>query len=1174
MIDETNAMKPQAPRGVGAHDAPLPLMDDAHHQRWMRQLALALVRDPALAEDLTQDVAEAALREQPGRALSRAWYATVMRRRISRAARTRLRQHEREQAAARAGFAHATESVQPSEAMERRELEQHAMKLVEGLPEVYRATLLATVRDDKRPTDLAKEWGVSAGTIRWRLKHGLDAIRTEMDERFGPRKTWAFALFPEAFRRLPAGEAAKGGAFVLTVRTWVALLLMLAAVFTFTLVARAPRQAQPAPHAAARSSAPGGLQALENANEVLPVGAVIEGHVVDEAGLAVPSAELVLTVAAFDSQGAAHEERTAMADEQGAFRLAGVGTGTYTLTARAGRKVGALEDLDVPALRAANGDTLPPTMVVVREADWRFSGVVADGDGIALPHAKVSATLTNTPAQLGLGGAHVAIDVDEKGRFELALPEGSYRVVARASGYQTFSEVLAIDRDLTRTIVLREAATLSGRVLEEGTQRPVEGAHVSLSPSNDVPFHQDVIEVISGEDGVYSTSSVIPGLYTLVARKGRLVGTADSPMVVVFGASSQKDIYVRPGATISGTVTDHEGGATEGAHLVLTPTGNLTVAPRETSPLKATTDAKGFYAFEGLAQGQYQVTLQEPVEGDGMMAIVTLDQEHATHAFTLPATFAVRGRVEGPEGQALAGARIKLFGWPEWAGISRSRTPRVMTADDTGRFRVPRFPHGVLVIHAEHGDLKGYQEVNVSQELKEEVVVRVEAGNFIEGIVQTHGRLSEGLHVSVAAPGGDARATTTNAQGRFRLGPLGQNVYAVRVSRTGGPRFQSRCRWASNDCVMVDLTGKRAATVSVSLEKGVVEGTLTGRVQDETGRAVPGAIVSAGVTGADGKGHGGDTVVNTDADGRFVFREVVKGRHRLWVKAPGFGDAGAGPFEVDTWDIVVTLKHGVNVRGHVTLPDGTALNAYSISFSSSAADPYGGTSPSCSQEITSGQGRFTCRDLPPGHYVAEVLSALGQHARQSVDLSNSVDDLHIITDPLLTIRGQVVPLASHAEVRVALSCSSARQVEVKLDAEGRFSKSIAKRGDSCEVHIQEFNQGLVESFRLSDINGDKDVGVVRLVPVPPHAFDRRILAAATEGGPLVVDWVAEGHPFERAGITEGASLIAVDGASTAGWRSSDLIRRLSEAKADIAVTFQRGAAAPKTVTIVRAPEAK
>lgn len=176
-----------------ARSSDLKLEELLRHKAWVSALAARLVRDPGTAEDVVQETWLAALEHAPGdgRPLG-AWLAKVLRNAVKQRARAEGRRSHREREAARPeqGGDDASQTLLRFEAQ--RELADH----VAALDEPFRSTVLMRYFDGLSAAAIARREGVPAGTVRWRLKEGLDRLRARMDEEHGDRRSWCLALAP------------------------------------------------------------------------------------------------------------------------------------------------------------------------------------------------------------------------------------------------------------------------------------------------------------------------------------------------------------------------------------------------------------------------------------------------------------------------------------------------------------------------------------------------------------------------------------------------------------------------------------------------------------------------------------------------------------------------------------------------------------------------------------------------------------------------------------------------------------------------------------------------------------------------------------------------------------------------------------------------------------------
>jgi len=173
--------------------SPVTLESLLSHQTWALRMARRLVREESEAEDLVQRTWMAALRRPPQSATgAKAWIRKV----ILNLARER---HRRSQARVRHEAAPAAEPAsehgEAFESIARDEIHQLLSERLMQLAEPYRTVVLQRFYEDLTSVEIAQRLGIPAGTVRWRLKIGLDQLRAELDRRSqGDRARWVSAL--------------------------------------------------------------------------------------------------------------------------------------------------------------------------------------------------------------------------------------------------------------------------------------------------------------------------------------------------------------------------------------------------------------------------------------------------------------------------------------------------------------------------------------------------------------------------------------------------------------------------------------------------------------------------------------------------------------------------------------------------------------------------------------------------------------------------------------------------------------------------------------------------------------------------------------------------------------------------------------------------------------------
>lgn len=255
----------------------------------------------------------------------------------------------------------------------------------------------------------------------------------------------------------------------------------------------------------------------------------IAGRVVDSKGAPVEGAFVVARStkalpAAFEH--AVDSNPSATSDEEGKFEIETAEGERYNVTASQ-RGLAPGEALDI-----ASG-TRDLTLTLTRGAALR--GVVRD-KSTGAPVVAFTVNVLKVFGPLERREYQVTSFFDAQGRYEITgLDSGSFTVIAAAHGYaasgeipfEVFSEPPADPPPMD--IALGRGGRLSGSVLEEKTQKPLEGARVSLEgrsnqSSGSAPL---LVSTTTGADGRFELSGLSAGLrsITVVAEghHGRIV---------------------------------------------------------------------------------------------------------------------------------------------------------------------------------------------------------------------------------------------------------------------------------------------------------------------------------------------------------------------------------------------------------------------------------------------------------------------------------------------------------------------------------------------------------------------------------------------------------------------------------------------------------------------------
>lgn len=576
------------------------------HAGWLRELALTLVRDPSVADDLVQETWVAALAERsaPVRS-SRAFLATVVRRLAWQRLRREGRRKGREEDAARAEATPSTDDL-----VERMSAHHSVVEAVMELPEHYRAVILRRYFEGEMPQEIARHLDIPISTVKTRLSRGLARLREELDKAFGgDGRAWVSGLAP--LLRLPQGSAAiaaAGTGTVAAVRVasnWIPAAVGVSALLTslgagwwlfardpapVTLTALTPATAPDLVRPAAVGSkgeegptrtsaaAPRGSQPEDLMTSLANVARRIQGRVIYPDGSPAPT--VLLRFETRDER--ADGETIALSGSDGTFEMTGaVGRGTV---------VSGRSDLMTLAAGLVRANETPDDLSVVVAPQRTIAGYVRDERGEPLPGVRVLLDLAG-----GLGGkAGLALsraapfrrvlETDAEGAF--AFPDGpevnDARISFECPGYLPHSRPVDAGPQGDLEIVLAEPAEtegmLTGRVLDP-MGREVRGALVSFGESavrtdGAGMFHltPPASDELGAEDQrlVALHADFGPGFVTPELRDGEVVWP--DPLILTLPAEP---------ASLTGRVVDTEGNGRAGFRVWLLDPTVLTSPPPE-----------------------------------------------------------------------------------------------------------------------------------------------------------------------------------------------------------------------------------------------------------------------------------------------------------------------------------------------------------------------------------------------------------------------------------------------------------------------------------------------------------------------------------------------------------------------------------------------------------------
>ncbi len=1076
-------------------------------------LAYALLRDNAAADDVAQDAWLVAAERAPrdGRPL-RPWLHRV----VVNLVRMRGRGAERRRAREVAIGDTAPGVPTSEELVERVETQRALASEVLALTEPYRSTVLLHYVEGLSSAEIARRLGLNDATVRQRLKHALDDLRSRLRARDdGPKRGWLVALAPLArSHALGAVTMKKATALVIA----LILALLVGGGVAWRLHARSA-DSTAGDDGSAGDHIAGRVRALDRGREPLALrgnalpawfgqaGVAprrIAGHVTF-AGAAVAGATVRLGanmgghgVHPISDLGAPalFPIATVTTSADGAFDFGPQPAAGFVVSAEADGKAPHSIGLSLSDPRAAP----PPEQLVIALGDCseRMFGVVRD---VASPIAAARVQVA------GLGGT----TADASGHYSVCLPSANnHNIRVIADGYGTiFVNVPTMLGDLHHDFVLVPEATVAGSVVDGGG-RPVAGASVIAAPRLSEGTHGVAPMVaLSDGDGRFSIPGVAPGFYSLRARSDRAV-TLTSVVIPVTAGVATRDVrlVVTGRSRITGKVMI-AGVPVAGARVATSPD----FSGRANTP-NADTQPDGSFVLDEVPRGTVTLAVW-PYEVRSPAPIV-VDRDDITGVVIEVASKAsVRGVVTRHH-VPVAGALI----------VAPNNDAIGAVSDGSGAYVLEGLPAGTIELYA--NDRKAFTKHTVTLATGQalQLDLELESGGEVRGTVvdETGAVVPSVLVVFDSSDNDDHCNALTDANGAFDCATLlGGMDYRPTVFPT--PAQQRPFRSADGDrLALVHVDDGDAVVTDVRLAIKLERLEIRGKVVDDTGTPIVDVHVTAGGEVA---GFGG-LYARTDSDGAFTVQDLAPGRYNLRAHASDGSEAEVTGVDTGATNVVIAVARPGRIEGTL-VGFATPPRVYAESPLLDLGDSH--------EAVVTGD-RFAFPAMPVGSYAVDAMVDGVQIDGASADVRpGGVVHLTLRSRSRTTVEGRITDRATGAPL-AGMSCAAtisidgsegpllgALATEQTSDAAGHFSvdASIGHDRVRCMSPTTHYSDGGGDF----DIAGPTHVELVAIAQVPPPSNVGFVLAPWTiPATVLAVD--------PAVGLATGDQLVTLDGAPIAG----------------------------------------
>lgn len=614
----------------------------------------------------------------------------------------------------------------------------------------------------------------------------------------------------------------------------------------------------------------GAGQFLGDVEVRVPRGARLSGKVRRWDGFA-PTGVALRVVPGAEGQGAeflwAHRIRrlpTVSVEEDGSFSIDGLAPGEYSFSCTAE----GCSEARGPEVRLAPGEERTGLEVVLPRG-WEVDGVVESEDGKPLAGAEVF--LSPLGERFQPGTLELATTTDARGEFRVAgLREGRHDLRVHLDGHPDAVRTVSAGAGALR-IVLKPGFTLTGRILDAETGRPLGGIPVATGPR----WRAGILlpsrrETLSAPDGTFALVGLEEGPWDLRVGRDRTFRGGTYPLKQVRGiVAGTRDLEIRlvRGRCIAGRLVDEEGRPVEGRGLEVTLENPRT--GEGWSRVSRGTEADGTFAFDGLSPGRYALSIESRSFGevrDAAWLPVRIEDVAAGQkdvVVTLRRGRPISGRMEdAPEAPPRQGY---------WLHVGRSGSQEDLPGNDITKVHEDgSFTTGALeeggkydLTVREGGALwvaRGVPAGAGDAVLRREPLEGTIAGIVVDG---TGMPVPEG--VPVRAGTGESTLydaeTVTGPGGTFVLEGLGNLAYRVRA---GGPG--SRFTWSGSSPAVVPGT----KGVVVRVRTGV---SLRGTVRTSAGTPVARDLVLV----LEGDGDSVEHRIDVAEDGTFSVEGLPPG---------------------------------------------------------------------------------------------------------------------------------------------------------------------------------------------------------------------------------------------------------------------------------------------------------
>jgi hypothetical protein len=911
----------------------------------------------------------------------------------------------------------------------------------------------------------------------------------------------------------------------------------------------------------------------------------IDGIVLDAQRRPVPDARVVAIVKRNDSRLVLRRTEAAPSIEvparatsgsDGRFSLNDMADGEYTLTATTPDAAGYRDGIDVTG--GARGTAVE---IIVSSDGFLVSGRILDSGGGTVASARVRAVRSELLSSTTSSVVFEAVSGLD-GAYRLRLPAGRYGLIAEADGYAPAYDFVELDGPETRDLSLQPAATIVGRVIE-GNDAPMAGVEVKALPG-DRSSEEFTRVAKTGERGEFEIGGLRAGSYSIVARRGELIGSTQMPIRLGVAETREVEIVLGPGFALEGTVRDGDGGSVAKARVWIVQGDAGRSRPAQ---VQTTSGEQGRYRLGPLLAGTY--TLRADAEGfspreDGIVVAAGAPTQKDV---VLTREAVVTGNVVSETGSPIAGAVIKARVKPR---RDRPSVSDETTADAQGVFALRGLCAGDLWLSARSdAGIVQMPVDSIEAGQTKKVTLRLQAGARVSGQVSwDDGTPAAGVGVIAqtrSTPVAHVLQARTSPTGSFSIGPLPAGDMSVHAM----PPNERRAGLLPVDTNQVDLNlakGEHNTTVKLTLMRRTE--SVRGIVEDTVGEPVGDAVVTIEREPGSGAPIGPlPRKVVTAPDGSFVFESLGKGSHTLTASHQRYPDTVQRGV-ASTSSVRLVFKAAAALAGMVTGPGGTPVTGYTMFVARDPESRGGGATPPQQPELTTYEfrgpkGLFSIGPLLPGTYKLTAVSADGATGQLPSTVLREGEEKRQLRVQLVdgrTVSAQLKDFATGAPLTggvAVLRLPEGPVLRAAADGSGRLVLQSVPRLESLSVTLHGPDGTHVSESRLipqGSGGSAVDLGLIQLVRKPDERKEQGHSPISLVGSAdnVTIGRTGADSPATRMGFKPGDVVLAIDGKSTTGVGPDGMRDLMTAASSqDVVVTVRGQDDARRDIRVSRQP---